>query len=490
MKFGFESVLITLLIGAAIPSDALAAPTQREVAETPSYQAWSQKKLVEQGIYALRHGKQLEGAIASLTEAAEREPANGRVKMLLGCAQAQRAHILALALVAVGVYEKRLPTYQIGLKQWQEAQKDTTSKLFGKQPPSPPVIPQTEDDGKLLKTTPEQTAARLKELSLGAVSLMDTASELSEKDGLPERAELSNLKGWALLLLWRDARRVVPDSWPQVKGKPEGPERVIKALELSTKLQPDSEQYLQALSDGCILAATDPPRLPRVRPPRFDADLQKRGTALLKELAGKRPRYGAFWFRVSCLQGSTDFYAAMAGSRSGSGESIESLARATRAEPSNALYAYALAAAKAGTDGEIGLLEGIEKGNSGSPLVPAFYRYAVPTAFAWAFPAEGSEFPQISASVLAGINRWVVEAKKQKKPENVARALQAVIGMHHKFAETNNNENLSPAVKDDFLGVVFTLRDVAVEVAGTLKSDFPDAPYEALIKEAEAIGKP
>ena len=59
--------------------------------------------------------------------------------------------------------------------------------------------------------------------------------------------------------------------------------------------------------------------------------------------------------------------------------------------------------------------------------------------------------------------------------------------MHHKFAEATNNESLSPEDKDKFVGFVFTSENMAIDAVRILKRDFPDAPYEALIKEAEAL---
>ncbi|MES2465108.1 MAG: hypothetical protein V4671_31465 [Armatimonadota bacterium] len=467
MRFQFERFGLTLAITGILFVFPASAPAGSQSTIATDVPKLSTDKLIQQGTYSLRYGKRLETAITYFGEAAKREPQNARLKVLLACAQAQRAYTLSLALAEAPMYERRLASF----RAWQEAQKDQTSPLHGKSAPVVGDPPKTEDDGKRFAMTPADAQARIKGLSLGAIDLLDTATQLAEKNEPAIRAELANLTGWALLLLWRDPRRVVPESWPQKDGKFEGPERVIAAFESAVTFAPGSDVYSQSLSDGCVLAATDPRRWPIIRPARFDAGLHSRGKDLLRQLAKRRPHQGALWFRVSSLESRTDFYSALAGPRSS--ESVEALQSAAKAEPSNALYAYALAAAHAGTEGDIHVIEGIENGNTGASLVPPRYRYAVPSLFAWAFPPEASTFPQLEASIVGSVERWVKAAVKENDVPRVARALKAMRGMENKFSQAKEAQGLSAAEQDYLASVAFICSDTVRNLTKTLTNDFP-----------------
>jgi hypothetical protein len=468
----FVLCIVSFAAIGALSRAPVLAQARSQITETVDLHSVSTEKLVQQGTSSLRYGRRLENAISYFREAANREPSDARVNVMLACAQAQRAYTLSRALAEKPMYERRVAS----LKAWQDAQKDETDPRYGKPAPEVGDFPTTQDDGKRFEMTPENAEARIRELSLEAIALLDTAKALSEKDDPEVRAELANLTGWTLLLLWRDPRRVVPGSWPRKNGTQEGPERVIAALESATTLQPESEMYLQALSDGCILAASDPRRFPIVRPARFDAGLHARGTALLRRIAERRPRQGAFWFRVSSLEGRTDFQSAMSATRSP--ESTEALTRAVRAEPSNALYAYALAAVLAEPGGEARVIERVEKGNAAAPLVPARYRYAVPTVLAWAFPPEAISFPQFEVSIVASVERWVSAARKAKNAADVDRALSAMVGMQRKFGAAKNSRGLTPEEHDQFSAADLTWSSMVQSITATRKTDFENAPGE------------
>ncbi|MBC8103930.1 MAG: hypothetical protein H7Z41_15255 [Cytophagales bacterium] len=438
------AVLPTLLLYPAC------APAQAQTLTTT--------QLEQQSVSLMRRGKRLEAAITGLTETVRREPTSRRYAVLLACAQAERAYTLAGVLAEIAQTARRAAAQQDGIARWQAAQGDPQDPLYGRPKPEfPKEVPQptkTSDDDMPLALTENAVRSRVRELSRSSLRLLETASALPPEANPEAQAEMESLSGWTMLVLWILPRRVVPEAWPAKDGIPQGPEAIIASLERAVTLQPGNQSCRLGLADACLIAAMDKDS-PFLPPTRFDKPLFEKGRRLLTEAAKRRPRDGALWFRVACLEGIDATSMAMYEPRTP--ETIDALRKAVNAS-SNALAWYCLAAALATAQDYTGMMTSLERGNTAPILVPLSVKYAAPTIVAWIFPETNVTFPGLDTLTFIGLNHVASEARSNNDTAATERVLQTARQMSEKYNGAVINKDAVPLSELRFIISAKTLK--------------------------------
>lgn len=433
----------SLSVTALAAGNIFCAPVCAQVGTENTLVGMSTAQLEQQSLSLMRRGKRLDTAIGNLTEAVRREPKNAQYALLLACAQAGRAYVLAEAMAESHRTAARIASQKDFVTRWDVAQQDPKNPLYGKPKPEFPVesgsTPRTRDDNKPLILTEDAARAQIRELSESSLSLLKKATTLSTRTDPTVQAESAAISGWTALVLWHLPRKIVPDCWPKKDGKPEGPERIIGYLEQAVTLQPENQSYRLGLADACQMAAVDQ-GTPFGPPTRFDKALYERGRTLLKEAANRRPNDGALWYRLACMegQGETLVY----GLNPRSSENIEVLRKASVTLSSNALVWYTLSAAHASVQDSERMMTALARGNSSTRLLPIRYKYAAPTLTAWIFGGISCRYPMLDNLIAIGLSRRVNDAKKRADSETAELAVQAVLQMSNKFDAAAKNPYL------------------------------------------------
>ncbi|MES2459321.1 MAG: hypothetical protein V4671_01970 [Armatimonadota bacterium] len=172
-----------------------------------------------QSVSLMSRGRRLKAAATDLAAMVRREPLNPRYAVLLACALAERAYVLAEAVAEIREAAASAAFHQRRLTYSEASQQDPENPLFGK--PKPEIllqtnlVPRTRDDNKPLTMTEAAACTRIQELSESALRLLTNAAHLSGKEDLQVQAENAFLSGWTTLVLWHLPRKIVPQSWPE-----------------------------------------------------------------------------------------------------------------------------------------------------------------------------------------------------------------------------------------------------------------------------------
>jgi hypothetical protein len=437
----------------ATPAYAQPVP-EKLISATPTDSTYT---LEQQSVSLMRRGKRLENAITSLFEAVRREPTNCQHTILLACAQAERAHTLADAIYPIRLAASRSAERKANLEEWEKIRQDRNNPFYNTPKPTFTLdssdYPRTSDDDKPTALTAEQAKLRVRELSESSLSLLEKAAQLSAGASPKEQAENAFLSGWIALVLWHGPRRIVPESWPKQKEKPEeqeGPKRVFAYLEKAVDLAPENTDYALGLADACLIASVDQSN-PSRPPTRFDKELFERGKAALTKAAKRRPNDGALWFYIASLEG-------VGAGDEGKGlglwprtpENLAALRRATTTFPSNALVWYTLAAAQSSLKDDVGALESIVRGNDATSLKPVRYETSAPTLMSWVFRDITIQYPMQPVLLLLSLGRTGDEGKRKGNNDTVLRTAQTALQMSKQYETALNEPDLTDADKSMF----------------------------------------
>lgn len=191
-------VLACVYFGVVAPAWAQQKPVP---APPPPKAITAGSALYREGELLLRRGRKFERAAGLFAQAAEKEPKNPAHQLAMGCAYTNRVASLAHAAVFTRMKAIELREYQSDLLEWQEAQKVSSSELYGKARPKPPLNRsyQIKDDGIPYRLTLEQLTARLSELCGKAKAAFDRGVLLAKTP--EEQAETEYVRGWGMLIL-------------------------------------------------------------------------------------------------------------------------------------------------------------------------------------------------------------------------------------------------------------------------------------------------
>lgn len=400
-------------------------------------------------MYSLRYGRRLETTISMYAELVRREPGSAKWRILEAAARVGRAHALAQAMQD---RERYIPP-----AEYYREQQEMRKNIFVLKDipiPAPPPEPRTRDDNAPFTLSTEAASQRIRTLAAEAVSRLDEAAGLMEKFSPAQQAQMWNEMGWALLVLWRMPRKMVPASWPVKEGKPETPERIAEAIEKAHKLQPQNPLYLQSLSDACILASDI------AYPSEKNTVLLHRGREALRKMLTHNRGRAEDWYRLASLEAHGGFAALRRRPENQikyqedsqkppadeifSPDSIKTLQQAIKKDPSNPLYRYTLAAIYHSGDNREKMVEEVERGSAGRRFSLIGYKFAVPTIYAWIFPNHDEMSVRNLLPLLGGFRSISREENPQLRNRLYPRALNALRGLERKYREALSVPGLPP----------------------------------------------
>ena len=436
-----------------------------------------------QGLALLSKGRRLADAVKLLTVASQAEPDNARYKVTLGCAYAAQCYELSLVSLQAKYYAQSLKDHEVFLNRWKVAQRDPASLLYNT--PAPPALsaPKLRGEAYPFTLSPEETKSRILATSEATQQLLSEGAILAKRGEPTERAELTSLAGWGLLLLWREPRRTVPASWPTQPGKNPTPDVALALLRDAADAQPGDLEYTRSLGDAYLIAARDKRGYGGL-PARFDAVLQNQGIACLQKvaLAPKQPKNieAELWFYLGCAQSDC--------ADKEWDSVIRSLHRAINSDGANGYPKYVLACIFAASGDDKQMTQTLVSAGNSATYTPVFYHKATPRALAWAFPAELTETHSQELALAYGLIRERSRALKSLDKNTLVSLMKFFLAISKKCLNNSQLPDLTPEEKSFYSDTFGLWSSDACDYGSEIVKYFPkDEQLPPLLKEAEEL---